>query len=170
MIRTDAARAAALVGSLLFASLAVACASTTVVNEAESPPPAADTPPPPKPEKAEDPKPEPRDPSLPIPSAVPPSTDKIADHPKDAAKVAKADGSSCDKHEECSSGICEGEGCGDGQGKCAPKDRQCTLDLRPYCGCDGKTFQAGGSCPKQRYSKKGACASDPPPSIKVKKP
>ena len=35
---------------------------------------------------------------------------------------------------ECSSGICEGEGCGDAQpGKCVAKSRQCTIDLRQYC-------------------------------------
>ena len=65
----------------------------------------------------------------------------------------------------------EAEGCGPGQGKCAPKERQCTLDLRPYCGCDGKTFQSGGTCPRARYSKKGACDGDPAGAPKtLKKP
>ena len=44
-----------------------------------------------------------------------------------------------------------------GGGKCAPKNRACTKDLRAYCGCDGQTFKASGSCPGQRYSAKGAC-------------
>jgi hypothetical protein len=26
-----------------------------------------------------------------------------------------------------------------------------------YCGCDGKPFQASGSCPKRTYKHRGAC-------------
>ncbi|MGE0395456.1 MAG: hypothetical protein AB7T06_01925 [Kofleriaceae bacterium] len=78
----------------------------------------------------------------------------------DAAPALAADGASCLKGEDCASGVCEGEGCGDDQpGTCAPAQRGCTKDLRAYCGCDGKTFKTSGSCPKQRYASKGACAT-----------
>jgi hypothetical protein len=70
----------------------------------------------------------------------------------------RADGASCLVGDECTSGVCEGQGCGDNTpGKCAPKARGCTRDLRTYCGCDGKTFQASGSCPGRRFSAKETC-------------
>jgi hypothetical protein len=70
----------------------------------------------------------------------------------------KPDGAACLGNDECTSGSCEGQGCGDdAPGTCVPKARRCTRDLRPYCGCDGKTFRTSGTCPGQRYSKKGEC-------------
>jgi hypothetical protein len=76
----------------------------------------------------------------------------------DAAPALAADGASCLRNEECASGTCEGEGCFDDRpGTCAPAQRGCTKDLRSYCGCDGVTFKTSGSCPKRRYSAKGAC-------------
>jgi hypothetical protein len=69
-----------------------------------------------------------------------------------------ADGSKCTSAKECASGICEGEGCGDDKpGTCMSKQRQCTMDLRQYCGCDGKTHEGSGSCPSLRFSKRGKC-------------
>jgi hypothetical protein len=69
-----------------------------------------------------------------------------------------ADGASCLDSAECASGICEGTGCGPAApGKCIAKKRKCTRDARPYCGCDGVTFTASGSCPGRRYAAKGAC-------------
>ena len=149
--------------SLAVASLAVGCTASSVQNEAEPPAPettaapAADAP-------ADAPAEAPKDP------ATAPATGEIGktglgpatpvEGKAEAAKGSKGDGASCDKAEECTSGICEGEGCGAGQGKCAPKDRPCTRDLRPYCGCDGKTFQSSGSCPGARFSKKAACDGD----------
>ena len=59
---------------------------------------------------------------------------------------------------DCPSGVCEGIGCDDDHpGVCAEDMRACTRDLRPYCGCDGQTFLAGGNCPMQRYRNKGPC-------------
>lgn len=70
----------------------------------------------------------------------------------------KADGMACLIGDECESGVCEGEGCGESQpGRCMPRARGCTRDLRTYCGCDGKTFQASGSCPGRRFSARAAC-------------
>lgn len=70
----------------------------------------------------------------------------------------RPDGQFCLAGAECSSGICEGQGCGDdAPGRCAPRARGCTRDLREYCGCDGKTFRASGSCPLRRYSARGTC-------------
>ena len=58
------------------------------------------------------------------------------------------------------SGMCEGQGCGAGApGRCAAARRACTKDLRPYCGCDGKTFRSSGSCPGRRFAHPGACAA-----------
>ncbi len=71
---------------------------------------------------------------------------------------ARPEGQSCLDGAECASGVCEGQGCGDdAPGTCAPKGRACTKDLRPYCGCDGKTFKTSGSCPGRRYAAKGSC-------------
>lgn len=80
-------------------------------------------------------------------------------------------GTGCLKGSECLSGICEGEGCGDKKGVCVSGTRMCTRDLRPYCGCDDKTFFASGSCPARRFQKKGPCkVGDKPfsqPVIKI---
>ncbi|HWU90127.1 MAG TPA: hypothetical protein VN253_22845, partial [Kofleriaceae bacterium] len=68
------------------------------------------------------------------------------------------DGAACLTEADCASGICEGEGCTDDQpGLCKPVTRACTRDLRPYCGCDGKRFDASGSCPGRRYAATGRC-------------
>jgi hypothetical protein len=75
----------------------------------------------------------------------------------DCTSNALPDGSKCTSASQCASGICEGEGCGDDQpGTCMSKQRQCTMDLRQYCGCDGKTHEGSGSCPSLRFSKRGA--------------
>jgi hypothetical protein len=68
------------------------------------------------------------------------------------------DGGSCERGEQCASGICEGFGCGgDRPGTCMSRNRSCTRDLRQFCGCDGKTFQGSGSCPGRRFSARRAC-------------
>ena len=43
------------------------------------------------------------------------------------------------------------------------RQRKCTLDLRPYCGCDGVTFRTSGSCPGQRFSARAECPGDAAP-------
>jgi hypothetical protein len=69
-------------------------------------------------------------------------------------------GASCIVGPECSSGVCEGEGCTqDRPGTCAPATRPCTRDLRQYCGCDGKTFGASGTCPGRRFAARAPCGS-----------
>lgn len=157
-----AATAAALVTAL------GGCTSSTVVNESEQPTPEAAATPPAvgSPAPAE---------TTPAPAATPGDAGKTTPEPAaggtpaEGAKGAKGDGDACDKSDDCASGVCEGEGCGPKQGKCAAKDRKCTMDLRSYCGCDGKSFQGGGNCPKKRYAKKGACEGDPVgPQIKIK--
>jgi len=75
-----------------------------------------------------------------------------------APTSGKPAGSTCLLATECSSGVCEGQGCGnDSPGTCASEARGCTRDLRTYCGCDGKTFQSSGSCPGRRYLAREAC-------------
>jgi hypothetical protein len=76
----------------------------------------------------------------------------------------RADGEVCFTGDQCASGTCEGRGCGESQpGRCMPRARMCTRDLRTYCGCDGQPFQASGSCPGRRYASTGDCAGGPPP-------
>lgn len=68
----------------------------------------------------------------------------------------------CTTNADCGDGqVCEGEGCGENEGLCMPKDRMCTRDLVTYCGCDGATFQGSGSCPGQRFARRGACEQPP---------
>ena len=64
---------------------------------------------------------------------------------------------SCSTNAECGEGVCEGEGCGEMLGKCAPKERMCTRDLQTYCGCDDVEFRASGSCPNARFAHRGQC-------------
>lgn len=40
---------------------------------------------------------------------------------------------------------------------CQPA-RPCTMDLRPYCSCEGKTVFGSGSCPPEPYKHAGECA------------
>lgn len=52
--------------------------------------------------------------------------------------------------------VCQGApGCGSAW-MCAASPG-CTRDLVAYCGCDGKTFRASGSCPGQPYLHRGEC-------------
>lgn len=153
--------ATALAALSLATVIAPGCtSSSTVVDEAEAPAPSA---------AAETSAPAPSgtpaaETAKPVESAVP------AASATPAAGGKKAGGAACDAAAECDSGICEGEGCGAGQGKCADKERKCTMDLRAYCGCDGKTFNGGGNCPKARFSKRGACDGDPGPGPRIPAP
>jgi len=73
-------------------------------------------------------------------------------------EAKRADGAACLDGDQCLSGTCEGQGCSPDQpGKCMPRARGCTRDLRTYCGCDGKTFQASGSCPLRRFAARDKC-------------
>ncbi|HEY4241524.1 MAG TPA: hypothetical protein VGM88_17000 [Kofleriaceae bacterium] len=71
----------------------------------------------------------------------------------------KPDGSQCLASIECASGVCEGQGCtNDKPGTCASKSRICTMDMRPYCGCDNKGFTSSSTCPGRRYMSRGDCS------------
>ncbi len=101
----------------------------------------------------------------PTPHAVAPTATVTGTTPKpNVAAVAaakKVAGVSCQQGSECESGTCEGLGCDEASpGKCAPAKRMCTMDLRTFCGCDGKTFQGSGSCPKHRYKAAGPCPTN----------
>ena len=70
-------------------------------------------------------------------------------------------GAACEVDADCGKGqVCEGVGCGVEEGRCAPNERVCTRDLARYCGCDGETFTASGTCPGARYAHRGACGSN----------
>jgi hypothetical protein len=86
---------------------------------------------------------------------------EVVEAVEEAAAEKQADGGSCLSGEDCVSGICEGLGCGeDAPGVCQPRQRPCTRDLRPYCGCDGQTFRTSGSCPGKRYASRDVCPGD----------
>jgi len=68
-------------------------------------------------------------------------------------------GAACDTAADCETGVCEGEGCAPGRGRCAAKNRSCTRDRRAYCGCDGNTFYSSGSCPGRRFASRGICGA-----------
>jgi hypothetical protein len=76
-----------------------------------------------------------------------------AGEPRPSSKPA---GTPCLVGPECESGVCEGE---DRPGTCAPTQRACTKDLRQYCGCDGKTFGASGTCPGRRFFARARCGA-----------
>lgn len=104
----------------------------------------------------------------PIPPAPVPSTGydpPVDHHPIGGTGTGSAivgvtgasNGAACTASTECASGLCEGQGCGPGEGKCVPRDRSCTFDIQAYCGCDGATFDASGTCAERRYQHRGAC-------------
>lgn len=126
-----------------FALLAVAAAALAVAACPPSPPANA----PPGPTQLLPPEPQ-------APPPPPPVAQTF-----DAGPPEALSGSSCDTDADCGSGVCEGFGCGPRQGVCMPADRRCTRDLRAYCGCDGATFRASGSCPGRRYSHRGECGA-----------
>ncbi len=102
-----------------------------------------------------------------VEDAAPAPSEAVNDDGEETAsgeETPGAPGDDCTDGAQCSSGICEGEGCGDDTpGKCIAADRMCTRDARSYCGCDGKTFVGSGTCPGQRYASAGACEGDPGP-------
>jgi hypothetical protein len=82
-----------------------------------------------------------------------------------AAGAKVADGGACLFAAECASDICEGQGCSnDEPGRCGSRARMCTQDVETFCGCDGRTFQGSGSCPRVRFASKGACPEGAPPA------
>ena len=151
----------------LFLTFLIACGQQPPVTPAASEPapaaqpanaePADEPAAPPVEEPAEEPSEEPaEEPSEEANDK--PAEDPSTDKPDAAEPTLLAAGEACFSGDQCASGLCEGEGCGDANpGQCAPETRPCTRDLRPYCGCDGQTFRAGGNCPRQRYAHKGEC-------------
>lgn len=105
--------------------------------------------------------------SEPAPSAVavapitepPPAADPIVvpEPEPEPQPEPQAEGTPCTSAADCAQGeMCTGpEGC-DVAWTCQPS-RACTRDLRPYCGCDGRTIHGSGSCPPAPYSRRGEC-------------
>jgi len=90
--------------------------------------------------------------------ASPPAAADAGPRPAPGRRKAQV-GAHCNDNGDCTSGVCEGVGCDLGEGVCAPASRPCTRDLRPYCGCDGETFQSSGRCPGRRYAYRGSCSA-----------
>jgi len=93
------------------------------------------------------------------PSAPPAAAKTPTAPPAGGEKTLAAVGAACDSAADCETGVCEGEGCAPGRGRCAAKNRSCTRDRRAYCGCDGNTFYSSGSCPGRRFASRGACGA-----------
>lgn len=92
------------------------------------------------------------------PRPVPPAPSNTGSASPTSSAGAKPEGAECLAAADCTSKVCEGEGCGaDHPGHCVAADRMCTQDIQSYCGCDGKTFTASGSCPGQRYAHRNQC-------------
>jgi hypothetical protein len=89
------------------------------------------------------------DPAHPAP---PPDSGQL--QPGDQARrcATRAD---CGEHESC---VGE-QGC-DAVWTCQP-ERTCTMDLVPFCGCNGETFRASSTCPSQAYVRRGSCDERP---------
>jgi hypothetical protein len=98
--------------------------------------------------------------------AVDPGPDPAADGgatPDDGGATTPPTTTTCLRDADCGDGVCEGQGCGDAEpGTCVAKNRMCTRDSRPYCGCDGQTFRASGTCPGRRYASEGECSGTAP--------
>jgi hypothetical protein len=94
--------------------------------------------------------------------AVDPGPDPAADGGANTGPETPSS-SGCLSDADCGDGLCEGQGCGDDQpGTCVSRSRMCTRDSRPYCGCDGQTFRASGTCPGRRYAHAGECSGPTP--------
>jgi len=74
-----------------------------------------------------------------------------------------APGDACDVDADCESGICQGQGCGPGQGVCSSLNPICKPALIELCDCSGETVWGGfGDCPGIRYEFAGACDEQAP--------
>jgi hypothetical protein len=64
---------------------------------------------------------------------------------------------SCHSKDDCGAGeLCvDADACGE-PGSCR-SERECTFDLVDFCGCDGESFQASGTCPQRAYTHRGRC-------------
>jgi hypothetical protein len=57
-------------------------------------------------------------------------------------------GANCSTASECQSDVCEGEGCGEAQGKCADENKACTTDARAFAGVMAKRLRAAAAVPE----------------------
>ena len=82
--------------------------------------------------------------------------------PTPGAAGTVGQGGACTSSSDCAEGLmCVGhEGCDQGA-TCEPR-HPCTMDLVPFCGCDGQTFRGSSTCPPRSFRHRGACQSDGP--------
>lgn len=63
----------------------------------------------------------------------------------------------CTSNEDCEDGtFCTGPAGCVVPWTCEPM-RPCTMDLRPYCSCEGETIEGSGTCPPAPYLHAGPC-------------
>lgn len=73
--------------------------------------------------------------------------------PRDAGSTT------CRSTADCPAGqLCDGPaGCAV-PWTCRPRSESCTMDLAPFCGCDGTTFSESSTCPGRPYRHMGPCS------------
>lgn len=100
--------------------------------------------------------------SRPAASSPPPPGRPSGTAPARPAPQPAGSGQGCTSSSDCPNGqMCIGnQGCSAGA-TCVAR-RPCTLDLVPYCGCDGQIFRGSSSCPPRPYVQRGPCQSDGP--------
>lgn len=97
--------------------------------------------------------------------AAPTTAESPAPEQAAAPPTDLPDGASCLAASECASGLCEGQGCtDDAPGTCVSRQRACTRDRRPFCGCRGMTFHSSSSCVGRRYAHAGPCPGSEDPT------
>lgn len=84
--------------------------------------------------------------------AGPPSPAPTASPTMPPLSGAKA----CSAKSDCAAGQTCAFAPGCGAGTCEP-ERPCTMDLVPFCGCDGQVFKASSTCPSHPFSRRGGC-------------